>query len=206
MKTRMLKPARRTGPYTFDDFCTMVREHEKADLIDGVIYMASPENTDANRLYRWLFVVIDLFLETLDLGEVFGSRVALHLNDRNGPEPDIAVVLKERLHLVRRGHIDGPCDLALEIVSPDSVERDYIDKRVIYREAGVSEYWIVDEEEEKVTLLRLDAKGKYREIRPRKGEFHSAVLPGFWLRPEWLWQYPRPKKAEVLDVLLSRLS
>jgi len=48
------KPAARTGPYTFDDFCEMVREDQKADLIDGVIYMASPENTEANDLFVWL--------------------------------------------------------------------------------------------------------------------------------------------------------
>jgi hypothetical protein len=55
----------------------------------------------------------------------------------------------------------------------------------------------------RVTLLHLDAKGKYREVRPRKGALHSAVLPGFWLRPEWLWQYPRPNKTEVLAVILG---
>ncbi len=206
MTTRALKPAKRTGPYTFDDFCTMIREGEKADLINGVIYMASPDNTDANRLYGWLFMVIGFFLEVRDLGEIFGSRVALHLDDRNGPEPDIAVVLKDRLRVVRRGHILGPCDLAMEVVSPESVERDYVDKRALYQEAKVLEYWIVDEEQESVTLLRLNDKGKYREVRPRKGELHSAVLPGFWLRPEWLWQNPAPKKTDVLAELLARLS
>ena len=205
MTTRTIKPARRTGPYTFDDFCGMVREDQKADLLDGVIYMASPENTEANELYGWLFIVLGLFMDELDLGKIFGSRVALYLSDRNGPEPDIAVVLKASLHRVRRGHIDGPCDVAFEIISPDSVERDYVDKRELYQQAGVPEYWIVDEEEQKVTLLRLDNKGKYREVRPRKGELHSAVLPGFWLRPEWLWKLPRPKKTEVVAVLLERL-
>jgi Uma2 family endonuclease len=204
MTTRAIRPARRTGPYTFEDFCRTIREDQKADLIDGVIYMASPENTDANRLYGWLFIVMGLFLEARALGEVFGSRVALRLDDRNGPEPDLAVVLAKNLHRVKRGHIAGPCDLAMEIISPDSVERDYFDKRELYQQAGVPEYWIVDEEEQKVMLLLLDAKGKYREVRPRKGALHSAVLPGFWLRPEWLWQYPRPNKTEVLSVILGR--
>jgi hypothetical protein len=31
-------------------FCALVREDHKADLIDGIIYLASPDNTDANRL------------------------------------------------------------------------------------------------------------------------------------------------------------
>ena len=43
----------------------------------------------------------------------------------------------------------------MEIVSPESIERDYETKGELYQDAGVEEYWIVDEVEQKVTLLRL---------------------------------------------------
>src|SRR5690349_21351419 len=78
MKARSRK-RRRTGPYTFDDFCAMIREDQKADLIDGVIYMASPENTDDNKLFVWLITVMNLFARKRKLGQIFGSRVALRL-------------------------------------------------------------------------------------------------------------------------------
>lgn len=42
----------RIGCYTFEDFCALIPTGQKADLIDGVIYMASPDNTDA--LFMWL--------------------------------------------------------------------------------------------------------------------------------------------------------
>jgi Uma2 family endonuclease len=189
--------------YTFEDFCLRVPEDQKADLIDGVIYMASPENTDANKLFLWLAGLIGDFVEERDLGEVFGSRVAFRLGEKQGPEPDVAFVRKDRLHLVQRGFVDGPPDLAVEIVSPDSVERDYEKKREQYRKARVPEYWIVDEIEERVTVLRLTSVGAYREVRPRKGVLHSQALPGFWLRPEWLWQQPRPRKSAVLAEILG---
>jgi Uma2 family endonuclease len=194
--------ALRRGVNTFDDFCRLIKEDDKADLLDGVIYMASPENTDANDLFVWLLGLIFDFVEFGDLGKVYGSRVAYRIDGRNGPEPDISFVRKDRLHLVKRGHVKGPPNLAMEIVSPESVERDYEKKRTLYERAGVREYWIIDEELRKVTLLVLDRKGKYREIRPRKGVFHSQVLPGFWLRPEWLWQETRPRKMDVLKQLL----
>jgi hypothetical protein len=54
-----------------------------------------------------------------------------------------------------------------------------------------------------VTLLRLDARGKYREVKPRKGVLHSRVLPGFWLRVEWLWPDTRPRKTEALAAILK---
>jgi len=193
----------KTRAYTFEEFCFLVKDRQKADLVDGVIYMASHDNTDANSLCVWLVSVVNLFVETLDLGKVFVSRVAFRLDGKNGPEPDLAFVRKSRLHLVKRGHVAGRPDLAMEIVSPESVDRDYLRKRAEFERAGVPEYWIIDEVERKVTLLRLDAKGKYREVRPIKGVLRSQVLPGFWLRVSWLWQEPLPKALEVLNEIVK---
>ncbi|MEX0714490.1 MAG: Uma2 family endonuclease, partial [Pirellulales bacterium] len=118
----------RPGQYTFDDFLVLIKEHEKADLLDGVIYMASPESTDDNRLVAWLCKLMGNFVDELDLGEVFVTRVAFRITEKRGPEPDLAFVAKRRLRLVQRGFVDGPPDIAVEIVSPDSVERDYVVK------------------------------------------------------------------------------
>lgn len=189
--------------YTFEEFCFLIKDGEKADLIDGVIYMSSPDNTDAATLFGWLFRLIGDFVEERELGEVYGSRVAFRLDRPQGPEPDIAFVRTNRSHTVQRGFVDGPPDLAIEIVSPDSIERDYVRKREQYRKAGVREYWIVDEMEKRVVLLRHTSSGAYREVKPRKGVLHSKVLPGFWLRLEWLWQDPLPKKKKVLAEILK---
>jgi Uma2 family endonuclease len=104
---------------------------------------------------------------------------------------------------VKRGYVNGHPDVAMEIVSPESVARDYEKKRLQYEQAGVPEYWIIDEELRKVTLLCLDRTGRYRDVRPRKGVYYSQVLPGFWLRAEWLWQETRPSKADALKQLMA---
>jgi Uma2 family endonuclease len=195
---------KRTDTYTFEDFCALVDDGQKADLINGVIYRASPENTDANDLFVWLLGVINFFVEENDLGKVYGSRVAFRLGERGGPEPDVAFVRKDRLHLVERGFVRGRPDLIVEIVSPESVERDYGKKRKQYEEAKVPEYWIVDEFEQTVTLLRLGKGDTYREVRPQKGVLHSKALPGFWLRVDWLWQTPLPRQSVVLKEILGR--
>jgi len=88
--------------------------------------------------------------------------------------------------------------LAIEIVSPDSVERDYVKKHSQYEAAGVQEYWIIDPLAEKVTLLRLDSTAKYREVRPVKGRLCSQVVKGFWLKIDWLWQHPLPDEIDTL--------
>jgi len=194
------------APYTFEDFCVLVKDDQKADLIDGVIYMASPDNTDANRLFMWVGGLVDLFAEETDQGEVFGSRVACWLDDKNAPEPDILFVRKKRRHQVKRGHVRGSPDAAWEIVSPESIDRDYIKKWKQYERARVPEYWIIDELQQKVILLRLNKQGKYREVAPRNGELHSQVLKGFFLRPDWLWRKPLPKKTKILQEMLSRMT
>jgi Uma2 family endonuclease len=192
----------RSGPFTYDDFCYIVAAKQKADLIDGVVHMTPPDSIGASRLEGWLRWIITGYVDRHELGEVFGSRVALRLDDKNGPEPDILVVLKEHAGRLKKGHVLGPCDLAIEIVSPESVERDYNKKRALYERVGVSEYWIIDEDVKRVTHLRLGPKG-YVGVRHRKGVMASKVLTGFWLRPEWLWQSPRRPKSDVLTEILA---
>src|SRR5262245_3081010 len=127
-----MKTATRKGRVTFEDFCFLVKEDQKADLIDGVIYMPSPENTDANSLFMWYGGLLDLYAEELELGRVFGLKVALRLDDSNGPEPDLVFVANNRLRLVQWGHIDRSADMAVEIVTPESIDRDYTKKRKQY--------------------------------------------------------------------------
>jgi Uma2 family endonuclease len=193
----------RSGDFTFEDFFASIPNGQKADLIDGVIYMASPDNLDADHLSDWIKWLISGFVDILELGRVFGSRVAFRLSRKHSPEPDIAFLAIRHFARMRPTHVVGPPDLAMEIVSPESVQRDYFLKRSLYEQYRVPEYWIVDEMERRVTLLRLGTDGKYREVRPRQGDLHSKVLPGFWLRPDWLWQSPRPKKMQMLNEIMA---
>lgn len=198
-----MSTATRVKLHSFDDFCFLVKDGQKGDLIDGVIYMASPDNTDANDLFVWLVAVLAPFIHRKKAGKLYGSRVAFRLDEWNGPEPDLGFVRKEHEHRIRRGHVKGAPDLAVEIVSPESIERDYEKKRDQYESAGVEEYWIIDDIEKKVTLLRLDGKGKYREVRPRQGILRSRVLKGFWLDTAWLWQRPFPDPVDTLLRILE---
>lgn len=194
---------RRPNRFSFDDFCVLVRDGQKADLIEGVIYMASPDSWETNLFFGWLFTLIGNFVSDRELGCVVGSRVAFHLEDDTYPEPDIAFVHGSRAGLGGTKAFDGPPDVAIEIVSPDSVDRDYVVKREKYRQSGVPEYWIIDPLILEVTFMRLDSAGRYREVRPRKGVYRSEVIEGFWFKPAWFWQEPLPKSMEILNEILG---
>jgi Uma2 family endonuclease len=58
--------------------------------------------------------------------------------------PDIVIVLPDRLHLATGRTLSGTPNIVMEIVSPGSIEVDYIKKRDLYARTGAQEYWIID--------------------------------------------------------------
>jgi Uma2 family endonuclease len=99
--------------------------------------------------------------------------------------------------------MDGGPDIAVEIVSRDSVTRDYNEKRELYQSAGVEEYWIVDPRAKRVQFLQLE-NGQY-ELAPLEDNriFRSRVIPGFWLNVDWLLQRPVPRAYDCLHEILA---
>jgi Uma2 family endonuclease len=127
-----------------EEFFGLIPDGLKADLIDGVIYMASPDTRRRDRLGGWIKFLLQGYAAVKGLGEVYGSRFAFTLSEFRAPEPDVAFVRTERLSLVEERAMTGGPDIAVEIVSRDSRQRDYGEKKQLYAEAGVTEYWIID--------------------------------------------------------------
>lgn len=137
------------------------------------------------------------------LGKIYGPRSAFRPADTCAPEPDIAFVRKERLHLWRGSLFLGTPDLAVEIVSTESIDRDLVLKRGVYERAGIKEYWIIDLLEGRATFLRL-VEGRYEEATQESGTvFRSRVIPGFWLDTRWLFGGEHPAPGECLEKILK---
>ncbi|MCI0457171.1 MAG: Uma2 family endonuclease [Gemmataceae bacterium] len=70
-------------------------------------------------------------------------------------------------------------EVVIEVVSPESVQRDYVEKRQEYLAFGVKEYWIVDADRQEVLVLRRrGAKWVERILRPGD-TYTTKVLPDF---------------------------
>ena len=92
----------------------------------------------------------------------------------------------------------------IEVVCPDGVERDYVEKFREYEAAGIREYWVIDSREgqERADFFVLQ-DGQCVTVRPEDGIYRSTVVSGFWISLEWLWeQDPRPTQA--LEAILGR--
>jgi Uma2 family endonuclease len=191
------------GPVTFEEFLAWCDEDTHAEWVDGEIIMMSPASDHHQDLNDFLIIVMRLYSEAHQLGWIrsapFIMRTSVH---PSGREPDILFVVKERMHLVQPAFLDGPADLIVEIVSPESIGRDRGEKFVEYEAAGVREYWLIDPLRQQAEFYQLDEQGLYRAAAPDSdGIYHSHVLQGFWLRVAWLWQKPLPPALSVLKEL-----
>lgn len=188
----------------YDLFRAVVADGRKADLIDGVIYMASPDTRLANTLNSFLAYLIQGYTNARNIaGFTFLSRFACRITEYRAPEPDVGYVRPERAHLVRENEMEGGPDIAVEIVSRDSRQRDYGEKRELYQDAGVSEYWIIDPLQSRVEFLMLQDDRYQLATLENNRIFHSEVIPGFWLDVEWLLKQPIPPPYRCLDRILA---
>jgi Uma2 family endonuclease len=201
----MIRPAHLVaGPHTVEDFFAIIKDGEKGDLINGVIYMASPDSPRANDIGFFLGTLTRYYVAARGLGgRCYISRVAFVLDELHSPEPDVAYLAAEHLDLIAPGRVKGPPDIAVEIVSHDSIDRDYELKREMYEAAGVSEYWLIDPIASHCEFLVLKA-GKYEAAILEDGKrFRSQVIPGFWLDIEWLFATPLPSEPKCLEQMLA---
>lgn len=57
---------------------------------------------------------------------------------------------------------------------------------------------LLDPQTQRAEFYQLDAAGRYQMVQPQEGVYRSAMLGGFWLREEWLWQEPIPQPLTLL--------
>jgi Uma2 family endonuclease len=185
---------------TYEEFLAWCDEDTLAEWVDGEVVMGSPASQRHQTVSDFLLRVFGDYAEQRDIGRVISDPFQMKTgSDLPGREPDILFVARENLHRLKDIYLDGPADLVVEVVSPESRRRDRGEKLAEYEMGGVREYWIVDPEKQQADLFVLGADGRYeRQRADAQGVYHSTLLPGLWLQIDWLWQDPPPK---VLDVL-----
>jgi Uma2 family endonuclease len=187
---------------TEDEFVAWCDEDIQAEWVDGEVIMHSPSSFRHVDLAGFLMMVLRGFVTHFDLGVVAGPEFQVRLGElRCRRVPDLFFVSKERLDRIQSNHFEGAPDLVMEIASPDSMARDWREKYWESRSAGVREYWIVDPMAQRVEAYRLAEDGEYAVIGHQEGRLASTVLPGFYLRPAWLWQETLPNPLAVLKEL-----
>ena len=142
--------------YTIDDIYALP-EGQRAELIDGQMYMMAPPRTIHQRISGALHSAIYQHIKSKKGScEVFAAPFAVFLNkdNKNYVEPDISVIC-DKDKIDERG-CNGAPDWVIEITSPSDPQRDYGIKLFKYRTAGVREYWIVNPQKKTVMVYDLE--------------------------------------------------
>jgi len=203
---------------TYEEFLAWADEDVHAEWIDGEVVIHMTAKQRHQEIVRFLVELFGLFNQFFRLGKFLMAPYQMKLSpEGSGREPDLLFVAHAHESRLTEQGVAGPADLAVEVVSDDSVVRDRVEKFEEYEQYGVPEYWIIDPrpKRQRAEFYQMDERGKYRPMPVgQDGRYHSKVLSGFWLRVDWLWADELPDSlfafaeianlpAEVVQALRS---
>ena len=149
-------PLLKEETYTIEDIYALP-EGERAELIDGHMYMMAPPSRKHQKISMELSSLIREYIRShKGKCEVYAAPFAVYLDERSSTyvEPDISVICNPD-KLDDRGCKGAP-DWIIEIVSPASKQMDYYTKLFKYRNTGVREYWIVDPSKNLIVVYNFE--------------------------------------------------
>ena len=157
------------------------------ELLRGRIVMSPPAGWPHGSVGANILAPIVSFVRAHNLGQVLNSSAGYDLPSGDTVEPDISFISAARFAA-------GPApqfgkflrivpNLVVEILSPATAQKDQTEKKAIYAENGVEEYWIVDSKRREIAVYTLSGKrfGRARAHTARD-TLRSRVLAGFTLR------------------------
>jgi Uma2 family endonuclease len=173
--------------FTFEEYLTYDdgTDHHY-ELVDGELILMNPPTTEHFLIAKYLEQTFDAVIQRSQLPWLTFREAGIRTGHRKSRLTDLCIVTKEQAKelLGQSAVFQTPPLLIVEVVSPDSVKRDYRYKRSEYAALEVPEYWIVDPMTEKVSLLRWD-EGLYEElVLTGSQSLTSPTLPALTLTVE----------------------
>lgn len=155
-------------------------EFDLTQIIDGKVITRPAPNAIHQQVSGNLVFHLHSFVNETKAGEVYSAPLDVILEEGiNRVQPDILFIRQDRRHIIK-DFVEGPPDLVIEIISPASLDLDAIEKKEIYQQFGVPEYWIVAPRLNVIMVFSLEA-GTYKLDNHAAGSgiVTSRVLPGF---------------------------
>ncbi|MCB0184037.1 MAG: Uma2 family endonuclease [Caldilineaceae bacterium] len=160
-------------------FYDVVTEEQKAEFINGEIVVHSPVKLQHNSASFRLSRLLSTFVDLHQLGMVGHEKILITL-ERNDYEPDICFFNQDKAQTFTRRQMKFPApDLVAEVLSESTEHNDRGIKFRDYAVSGVTEYWIIDPEQEMVEQYILQDDEYVLRIKSDSGEIRSVAVPGF---------------------------
>ena len=120
---------------------------KKAELIEGIVYMASPVRADVHGIPHVDLATLLRVYSSKHPGLLVADNATVRLDTLNEPQPDLLLMRKDgQARMDADGYISGVPEFIAEIAA-SSASYDLHQKRRTYLRAGVLEYlvWVADE-------------------------------------------------------------
>jgi Uma2 family endonuclease len=143
--------AQATDEWTLEQLHRLPDDGNKYELVRGELFVTPPPSVGHEDLAAALGRILDRYAEEQGLGRVHRPRAVLRTLGSE-VEPDL-MVRPNAAKTTDWAALAIPT-LVVEIVSETTRRRDYVQKRSLYLDAGVPEYWIVDGEDKTIRVVR----------------------------------------------------
>ena len=147
-------PGHSSTKLTYGDYVLFPNDGLRHEIIEGEHYVTPAPTMRHQRICGKLFHLIQTYLDTHPIGEIFVAPFDVLLSEFNIFEPDLAYLSTKRSHLVTEKNVQGSPDLVVEILSTGTRRRDQHLKRDVYERTGVGEYWLVDPADNAILVYR----------------------------------------------------
>ncbi len=169
----------RQGHWSEEEYLAL-NTNQLVELVNGCVEVLPMPTVFHQLIVKYLHRLLDDFVTGLALGLALFAPLPVRLWPQHLREPGVVFLRSGRM----RDKMKPPdgADLVMEVVSEVEKNRlrDLEIKRREYAKAHIPEYWIVDPEQQTITVLEL--VGEEYQVH---GEFHpgqqatSVLLPGF---------------------------
>jgi Uma2 family endonuclease len=179
------------------------------EWVDGELIKV-PSNDDHFSVQLYLLILLRQYLKYRPIARLVGAPFMMKfdpLNKRRYREPDIMLVMNENsAGIYTKTGVIGAADICIEIVSPESVVRDYSTKLFEYQSAGVREYWIIDPDHKAAVFHVRDADSHLVAASFTGSVYMTPLLPDLKIDLSVLWLEPHPSPDEIVDAVRAMLT
>jgi len=189
---------------TFHRLYEETPEDFKAELIGGIVYVASPVSRQHSDAYSTVAVWLGYY-RAMTPGVKSPGDGTVILSEFDEVQPDCVLhVMPECGGRIRSQdkYLAGGPDLVCEI-STSSAAIDLHRKLRAYEAAGVREYVVLTTEPRAVYWFRLKDGVLQQVTAPEDGVYRSIVFPGLWLDGEAILRDDAKKVVETLQLGLA---
>jgi Uma2 family endonuclease len=143
-----------TRPWTVAERDRLPDDGNRYEVVDGELFVTPCPDPHHQLVAEALGDRLKPFVRSLGLGTVFVSPTDVIFSKRDVVIPDVVVYPFDRQHAPQSWKDAPKPILVVEVRSPTTWRRDIGPKRRLYVEREVPEYWIVDQDDRSVTVVR----------------------------------------------------